>query len=324
VRRDRLSPYDQNRLDLGLAALRGDREAQLVAARAAVALVPVGTARFALITALKAVNRPREALSEMEGAMRGGATEGPMTWYALWGLWTELYHLVGRHEKELEVAREARAGLAGSLPTMEYEGRALAALGHLDEARALTEEVLTARAHPQITAGDVLLAIARELRAHGHPVLAGELADRAIAWYDAQAAVAIARGRRRDLKASLLYFRGRWSEAAAAWDSVPPDSANAVGRVGVRGVLAARMGLADSARTVATELAQLDRPRLNGQHTLWRARIAAVLGDQEAAVTLLRQAFAQGVGYGTWLHTDVDLEALWDYRPFRELVRPRG
>jgi tRNA A-37 threonylcarbamoyl transferase component Bud32/TolB-like protein/tetratricopeptide (TPR) repeat protein len=324
LRRDRLSPYDQYRLDFGLATLRGDREAQLQAARAAVALVPNGTARFALIVSLEAVNRPREALRELEDVVGQGMPEGGTSWYAIWGLQTELYHVLDKHERELAVARDGRARLGGSLPLMEYEGRALAALGRMDELRGLQGEILAQHVRGGVAPGDALLAIGMELRAHGRAAEAAEVADRALAWYGAQPAALIARGWRKDLRASLLYLRERWPDAAAQWDSIPVDSAAPVDRLGTRGVLAARLGQADSARAIAGTLARLDRPRMNGQHTLWRARIAAVLGQKDSAVTLLRQALAEGVGYGSWLHADMDLEALRDYRPYRELVRPKG
>jgi len=65
---------------------------------------------------------------------------------------------------------------------------------------------------------------------------------------------------------------------------------------------------------------------LERAHTLDRARIAALLGDREEAVTLLRQAIEQGVnwGHGVWVHRDIDLESLHDYPPFQELLRPKG
>jgi serine/threonine protein kinase len=323
-RRNRLSPYDRYRVDWLLAGRRGDREAQLKAARAAVALSPVGTARFALVLSLESVNRPGEALAEFDDVMRQGLPEAALSWTPIWGLRTELYHMLGRHDEELKAVREGRARVTGSLPLMEYEGRALAALGRVDELKALTDEVLAQRVRPGVTAGDVLLTIAEELRAHGHAAEAAEIADRALAWYDGQPAAVIARGWRRDLKESLLYLRERWAAAAAVWDSIPVDSAAMVDRLGSSGVLAARLGLADSGRAVSAELARLDGPHLNGQHMLWRARIAAVLGEKDSAVVLLHQALAEGVGYGIWLHRDMDLESLRDYKPYRELVRPKG
>jgi serine/threonine protein kinase len=323
-RRNRLSPYDRYRVDWLLARRRGDLEAALKAARAAVALSPVGTARFGLVLSLESVNRPGEALAELDDVMRQGMPEATLSWPPVWGLRTELYHMLGRHDEELKAAREGRARLPGALPLMEYEGRALAALGRMGEINALTDEILVQRVRAGSTPGDVLLTIAEELRAHGHAAEAAEITDRALAWYRVQPAPVLARGWRKDLEVSLLYLRERWAAAAAVWDSIPIDSARMVDRLGTSGVLAARLGQADSARAISAELARLDGPRLNGQHMLWRARIAAVLGEKDSAVVLLHQALAEGVGYGIWLHTDVDLEPLRDYKPYRELVRPKG
>ena len=56
---------------------------------------------------------------------------------------------------------------------------------------------------------------------------------------------------------------------------------------------------------------------------MWRARIQALLGEREAAVALLREAIARGYPHMHALHTDVDLEALRDYPPFQDLLRPK-
>jgi tetratricopeptide (TPR) repeat protein/TolB-like protein len=325
-RRNQLSPYDQYRIDWLMSGRRGDREAQVQTARAGVKLAPFGTIRFALVTSLEAVNRPREALAEAEDVLRQGTPvyQDAVSWYAFWEMRTELNHILGQHERELEVAREGRERLGGSLRSLLYEGRALVALGRMEELRALTEEVLGKSPAQGLTAGGVLLSIAEELRAHGHGAEASEVIDRALAWYRAQPPAMIASGWRRDLLVSLLYAREQWAAAAVQFDSIPADSAHAVSRLGTRGVLAARLGLRDSARTIAGDLAHVALPGVNGQHTLWRARIAALLGDKDGAVALLRQAFAEGVAYGIWLHVDMDLESLRDYKPFQELVRPRG
>ncbi len=57
-------------------------------------------------------------------------------------------------------------------------------------------------------------------------------------------------------------------------------------------------------------LARLHVPYLRGSHTLWRARIAALLGNRDEAVQILRPAFREGVGHGLWIHIDADLESL--------------
>jgi len=71
-------------------------------------------------------------------------------------------------------------------------------------------------------------------------------------------------------------------------------------------------------------LAAIDRRFLFGGHTYWRACIASLLGEKEQAVALLKEAFSQGCGYGVHLRQAIDLEPLWDYPPFKELLRPKG
>jgi hypothetical protein len=58
-------------------------------------------------------------------------------------------------------------------------------------------------------------------------------------------------------------------------------------------------------------------PRLADQR-----RIGVVLGGQDRAVRLLRQAFSEGPRYGFPLHREPEFESLRDYARFRELVRP--
>ena len=49
----------------------------------------------------------------------------------------------------------------------------------------------------------------------------------------------------------------------------------------------------------------------------------AQLGDREAAVKLLRDAFSKGYAYTIDLHRDETLEPLRDYPLFQKLMQPR-
>ena len=60
------------------------------------------------------------------------------------------------------------------------------------------------------------------------------------------------------------------------------------------------------------------------KNDVWRACIASLLGEKERAVALLKEAFSQGLDYGVYIHRDINLEPLWDYQPFKELLRPKG
>ena len=50
------------------------------------------------------------------------------------------------------------------------------------------------------------------------------------------------------------------------------------------GVIAARQGERDTAEQIAQELREFEQPYIRGGHTLWRARIASLLGDKDGAV----------------------------------------
>ena len=54
-----------------------------------------------------------------------------------------------------------------------------------------------------------------------------------------------------------------------------------------------------------------------------RARIAAMLGDRDAAIELLRESFARGLPYNAYLHTDAAFSAMHDYDPFMRLIAPK-
>jgi TolB-like protein len=319
-RKQALSPYDRYRLEFRLAG--GDREAQLRAARAATALLPIGTARWALIVTLLGAGRPHEALANVQDFLRHGFVETLWSWYAVWGLHSELLHVLGEHERELVVAEQARIRLPTSLHVMEYEGRVLAALGRLDRLRALGDEILATAPQPQITPGDVLLSLVKELRAHGQRDAALELAGRALGWLDAQGRAERSAPGVRALRGRLLYSAERWGDAAGVFQTLAGDSTRRLAFLGFSGLLAARRGALDSARAVLAQLASLEGTNQGGSSTVWRARIAAVLGEREQAVTLLRQAFREGYAFGIGLHADQDLASLRGYAPFEAMLRP--
>jgi hypothetical protein len=89
-------------------------------------------------------------------------------------------------------------------------------------------------------------------------------------------------------------------------------------------LLAARRGDPGAARRLDTELAALDEPYLLGAQTVWRARIAAVLGENDRALRLLRQAFSEGQDSRLrWaLHTDRDFDELRENPALRAMYTP--
>lgn len=59
-------------------------------------------------------------------------------------------------------------------------------------------------------------------------------------------------------------------------------------------------------------------------NAFFRAMIAAGLGEKEMTVSLLQQAFAEGWAFEPFFHREIELQAMQDYPPLRELLWPKG
>jgi len=175
-----------------------------------------------------------------------------------------------------------------------------------------------------VDVGVWMRAAAYELLAHGHRSAVGAALEEAEAWYRNRPASEAKQESVRSGLWAVLYASQQWDEARRLGEALRrkfPENVEYLGRIGA---LAARQQRRDEAQRIADQLRNLDRKYLVGGHTLWRARIATLLGDHGAALELLREAFAQGVPYGIWLHRDPDLEPLRGDPGFRELLEPRG
>jgi len=232
-------------------------------------------------------------------------------------------HTLGEHERELAVSREAIASQPGWPWARMNEIAALAALGRVDAAARAAERCLV---DPDVAvwAGDVLVEGAMELRAHGHREASLRLANRAVSWCEARPDKTRPSGARIGLHADALRHAERWQEASQLLRPVVASGSNAPKVIGVLGGLAGRLGDREGAADALEVLRRLEDPYLFGGNTYRRACLAAVLGEREKAMALLRQSIAEGVGYHYHLHIEIDLESLWDYPPFEELIEPKG
>src|SRR3989454_6691219 len=121
-------------------------------------------------------DRPREALAVMQGRDAGRGWFAAHSAMYVWDL-AEAHHLLGDYGVELREAERARRRAPRSLAPAWFQLRALAALGRVDEVRALLPE-LESLTPDFRDAGDVLLETSRELRAHGQRAAAREVATR--------------------------------------------------------------------------------------------------------------------------------------------------
>jgi tetratricopeptide (TPR) repeat protein len=336
--RARLAPGDRHLLDAWMAENRGDWAGALAAIREASRIAPgnVITLPVTWWNALR-TNRPREALAALA---RLDPERPPARDYApYWEVVTRAHHQLGDHAAELAAAARGRRQHPNHAPIVLAEARALAALGRTAEAERRLAEVLELPPDPLYGSGELAWALGRELRAHGREPAALAAFARALAWYDARPAAERASPALRGRRAEALYAAGRWDEARRLFAALAAErrgEGNRVGDLGTLGVspigaldyrgylgaLAARRGDRAAALAADSVLAAWPGAYLLGRHTYWRARIAALLGERERAVGLLREALRQGRTHLV-VHAEADLAGLAGLPAFQELVRPK-
>jgi serine/threonine protein kinase len=318
LRRAQLTPVRQLYLDHLRSLISRDRMKALNAMRKAAKIAPGAIDPYDWGRAAYAVNRPKEAIEAFKMADR------EQQWLPYWNYFTASYHSLGEHKKELEIARQARKRFPDSFDALNYEVRALAALGKIEEVKKRIEESLTlTKPSTAGTPGGTMRTAGEELRAHGYADAAMTSFDQAIQWY---------RSRSTEEMDSLLrygygltlYDACRWEEAKSIFEELAKKLPDNIEYQRYVGCIAARQGDREKALKVSEWLKNLKQPYLFGKHTYYRACIAAILGEKDQAVTLLKDSFLQGYAYGLYLHTDFDFESLWDYPPFTELLKPKG
>jgi tetratricopeptide (TPR) repeat protein len=235
---------------------------------------------------------------------------------------TQALHLLGEYERELEESRRGQLHAPGMLFFVESEVRALAALGRVDDLQKVVDRTL---AMPATTgnAGEVLEEAARALRTHGHRNASLALAGRAVDWLRARPSEVAATTDHQFALGRALSLAERWDEAEQIYTTLAAEIPGAPHFIGLAGVSAARRGNAARARAALQELEGRPDPQVLGRHTFWRARLAAVLGERERAVDLLRAALAQGLVFSLGIHDAPEFDSLREYPPFQELVRPK-
>ena len=267
-------------------------------------------------------NRPREAIAAYDRlAFDVRSLRHSIGTFRL-RLLTHALHMLEEHERELEESRRGQQYAPGMLVFVAAEVDALAALGRLEELNAAVERSLAIPA-TRGTAGEVLEQAAMGLRAHGHRQPSLALARRAVEWRRNRPAPDAATPANRAALGRALYLAEQWKEAEQVFTQLAAEQPSAE-HLGPMGTCAARLGDARRAGAIAAKLRALSDRELLGAATFWRARVAAVLGDQPGAFELLREALAHGEPFGVHLRHLPDFESLQGYPPFEELLRPKG
>lgn len=135
---------------------------------------------------------------------------------------------------------------------------------------------------------------ASELRAHRHPEAVRSFDEKALSYLlEGPAPQKETVSYREDLL-QVLYDLDRWNDAEVVAEELAREDPSNVDYLGYRGVLAVRRGGKEEARGIASQIAAMEISYDGGNSTFWRARIAALLGEKDQAVSLLREAHRQG------------------------------
>jgi tRNA A-37 threonylcarbamoyl transferase component Bud32/TolB-like protein/tetratricopeptide (TPR) repeat protein len=324
TRRARLTLGEARSLDVKVARLASP-EAEFRAATAFYAADSAET--YAAMWSSVRARRPKDALRFY--ALRDTATAWSRDWQPWFTFAASAHHMLGEFDKELALARAAKAREPRSLGHWLREVRALAALKRFDEVdRRITES----RALENPTAAvQVTNASMDEASDHGMNEHAQRYARQSLSgmepWSDSLKKTILFQNSTR----SALRVLGDFKAVVSSYES----EAKRQGVVGLghrvlgmrdrirMGDTSGALALVDSARTQPLEAFSGSSWALKGAPLYYGAHILALLGRKDEAVATLRDALNNGWRLGP----DEPLQWYWapikDYPPFVELVKLR-
>jgi len=314
--RERLGPLERHTLDFALSMLRADWGAAWVAMDAAARIAPGTINEYMVGEAHRRLNRPTQAIQALEAL---GPDQGELRgWLPYWRELAWSWGLLGRHDRALEAALEARSRHPRDLLALDLELQARAALGDLDGVQRLVEERLASPAGGFPSAGGLMETAANALEARGDEGAAADFRERALAWHGNRPAPERASVSSRFARARLFSQSGRPAEALPLLRALlqeRPDDPVVAARLGI---VLARLGEADEARELSRRGGQWTPPvgrsgplnTLQGAHTFRRAALHAWVGEVDEAVALLLQAQGEGLSFSPRVAEDPDLAPL--------------
>lgn len=334
-----LSQVDRLSLQIADARCRGRNEEMLRLTLERADLEP-GNAGDQMSAAAAAswANRPKRVIELLERINPAVdlAWNTDTTHFTYWSSLAAAYHLLGRYRDELAAADHVSSTVP--LSRIWVQGAALAALSRPTAALALLDSAFTlpvetvsdiglapfTDGRPQYTVTPAWVAnwISRELATHGDTVASRQAAARAVAWYRGRPPAERSTYEERLVAAWSLEMLGDFAEAEAfARQLVAEDSTN-VDFKGELAGLAAERGDTVLADSLDRWLSAQPVARVTWTASVYRARVAALLGRREAAITRLREAMDEGAWPG-WFHQEPALAALRERADFKAVMGPR-
>jgi tetratricopeptide (TPR) repeat protein len=272
-----------------------------------------------------ATNRPREALAVLEG-IDSLVGDSPARMWWVNRRRREAFFRLGAYEDALRASREMRDLSSDPVLGWSDELVILAAAGRLDQLEVEVGRYL-AEVPAEIGVGRRLANVGLALRLFGEESTGADLLHRAVAWWETQPPRVTNVGRQRYLQMETLYAAQQWEEALSHLQGLLAERPEDLEGLGYLGLIAARQGNRVRADSVVALLEARGSAGNEVLPTYYRARIAAVLGEQVEAVQLLRRAIDAGyLFFGSPFDqfTRWDFVPLSEYRPYQDLSEPKG
>jgi serine/threonine protein kinase/tetratricopeptide (TPR) repeat protein len=314
-RRQGLSDYNRAWLDYRIGFVHGNHEVALTSIRRAARISPESKAAYNHAAEAYTAGHYREALSAIQaiaperGSMRG--------FFGYWGIYCSTLHVLGLYDREYKVGLAAGGFYPDRLTKFTPLVRALIGAGRLDSVGIITRAAQGLPTDPiGWDYGHLLNEVAEELSGHGHPDSAVVYFEQLRKWLQANDN---GPGRRIRL-VRTLYALGRVDQARQLLLSLREKDPHNPEYLGMMGLLMAKAGHRKTAALIADTLAATREKYEFGVRGLYLARIAISLGERDAALARLREAFADGLPHNLSLHRDIDFQSLHGYSPFEKLV----
>ncbi|MBC7844023.1 MAG: protein kinase [Gemmatimonadaceae bacterium] len=294
------------------ARLMGDGAAARSAAQQASALAPNSRAGYDYAVALLSGGFTRAAREQL---LRMDPDRGEMRdWSSYWTQRANVAYLLGNHVEELSAARELHRRFPERRVAAILEARALAALGDhraLDSALAAGQSLPT---NVYWSHGAAMVVASEELMRRGNESDGRRYAERAVTWFAARLAADPTDQAHRYWMGSALYDLARYQAARPYFESLAREYPARLEYRGLAALVAARRRDLDGASRWLGPAAPHEIPL----HMVFCARIAAISGKTENAITFLTSAADHGIEHYPWLAGSA-------FRDFTAVERdPRG